>query len=141
VTGTRLAVEEPRDATSSLERAVAFVLRVGVSVSCALMTAGVVRTLWAPATRRAASRAVPALRHGTLHQAGWPTFHSVGAVLQAAGRGDGPGLVMLGVLLLVATPVLRVAVSVVGFAVEHDRRFVLITALVLAVLLGSFAIG
>ena len=48
---------------------------------------------------------------------------------------------MVGVLLLVATPVLRVTVSVVGFALERDRRFVIITALVLAVLLGSFAIG
>jgi len=48
---------------------------------------------------------------------------------------------MLGVLLLIATPVLRVAVSVIGFAIGHDRRFVVITLAVLAVLIGSFAVG
>jgi len=48
---------------------------------------------------------------------------------------------MLGLLLLIATPVLRVMVSVVAFALERDRRFVLITGAVLCVLIGSFAIG
>jgi uncharacterized membrane protein len=48
---------------------------------------------------------------------------------------------MLGLLLLIATPVLRVAVSVIGFALDRDRLFVLITLAVLAVLIGSFAIG
>jgi uncharacterized membrane protein len=48
---------------------------------------------------------------------------------------------MLGLLLLIATPVLRVAVSAIGFALEHDKRFVVITLVVLAVLVGSFAVG
>jgi uncharacterized membrane protein YfcA len=39
--------------------------------------------------------------------------------------------------LLIATPVLRVAVSIVAFALEGDRRFVVITTLVLAILLLS----
>ena len=129
------------DAMVKLEGAVALVLRAGVSVSCALLAAGAVRTLVTPSARDAAARALPALRRGRLHPARWPSFHSIGAVLHSALHGEGPGLVMLGVLLLVATPVLRVAVSVVGFALERDRRFVVITALVLAVLLGSFAIG
>ncbi len=67
--------------------------------------------------------------------------HTVAAVVSGSGHGDGPALVMLGVLLLIATPVLRVAVSVIGFAIGHDRRFVVITLAVLAVLIGSFAVG
>ncbi len=46
-------------------------------------------------------------------------------------------IIALGLLLLIATPILRVAVSIVAFALERDRRFVVITALVLAILLLS----
>jgi uncharacterized membrane protein YfcA/uncharacterized membrane protein len=46
-------------------------------------------------------------------------------------------VIALGLLVLIATPVMRVAVSIVAFALEHDRRFVVITVLVLAILLLS----
>jgi uncharacterized membrane protein len=46
-------------------------------------------------------------------------------------------IIALGLLLLIATPVLRVAVSIVAFAIERDLRFVVITSLVLAILLLS----
>ena len=42
-----------------------------------------------------------------------------------------------GLLVLLATPVLRVATSVVGFWLEGDRLYVVITFAVLAILLGS----
>lgn len=42
-----------------------------------------------------------------------------------------------GLLVLVATPVLRVAASVVAFALEGDRLYTAITLAVLAVLLTS----
>ncbi|HUY62938.1 MAG TPA: DUF1634 domain-containing protein [Acidimicrobiales bacterium] len=132
---------EGQAATARLEGAVALVLRVGVTVSCAVMGAGAVVTLVAPRSRRETARAVPALRRGVLHPAGTSSFHSIGGVLGALAHDPGPALVMLGVLLLVATPVARVAVSVVGYALEGDRRFVSITLIVLAVLVASFAIG
>lgn len=51
-------------------------------------------------------------------------------------------VIVLGLLLLIATPVIRVAVSIVAFAVEHDRRFVVITTIVLLILLFSiFFVG
>jgi uncharacterized membrane protein len=43
----------------------------------------------------------------------------------------------LGLLVLLATPVARVAASVIGFALEGDRLYALITLAVLAVLLAS----
>ena len=42
-----------------------------------------------------------------------------------------------GLVVLLATPVLRVATSVVGFWLEDDRLYVAITLAVLAILLGS----
>ncbi len=46
-------------------------------------------------------------------------------------------IITLGLLLLIATPVLRVVVSVVTFALERDRKYVVITLIVLAILLFS----
>jgi uncharacterized membrane protein YfcA/uncharacterized membrane protein len=46
-------------------------------------------------------------------------------------------IIALGLLLLIATPVLRVAVSIVAFALERDFRFVVITVLVLVILILS----
>jgi uncharacterized membrane protein YfcA/uncharacterized membrane protein len=46
-------------------------------------------------------------------------------------------IIALGLMLLIATPILRVAVSIIAFALERDARFVVITALVLVILLLS----
>jgi len=53
----------------------------------------------------------------------------------------GQAIMILGLLLLIATPVLRVAVSIAGFFLQRDRMFVVITSAVLALLLGSFLLG
>ncbi len=51
-------------------------------------------------------------------------------------------VITLGLLLLIATPVVRVAVSIVALVVERDRKFVVITLVVLLMLLFSiFYIG
>lgn len=50
-------------------------------------------------------------------------------------------IITLGLLLLIVTPVLRVAVSAIAFELEHDSTYVLITLLVLAILITSFFLG
>lgn len=50
-------------------------------------------------------------------------------------------VIMLGLVLLIATPVLRVVASVIAFAFERDRRYVVITLIVLAILLFSIISG
>lgn len=50
-------------------------------------------------------------------------------------------LIQVGLLLLIATPVLRVALSVVLFALHRDRTYVVITLIVLALLLNSLFNG
>jgi uncharacterized membrane protein len=124
-----------------LARAVSGVLRVGVLTSACVIAAGTVVTFLSAASRASARRSVPQLRRGILHPAGWYVPHTLGAVVKGVGQGSGPALVMLGLLLLIATPVLRVMVSVIGFTLERDRRFILITLVVLTVLIGSFAVG
>ena len=50
-------------------------------------------------------------------------------------------IIATGLLLLIATPVITVTTSLVAFAIEPDRRFVVITSIVLAILLASMLIG
>jgi len=47
------------------------------------------------------------------------------------------GLIQLGLLLLIATPVARVAFSVFAFARQRDRTYVVLTLIVFAVLIYS----
>jgi uncharacterized membrane protein len=67
-------------------------------------------------------------------------YRTIRGVIQSVivDRGRGQGLIQLGLLLLIATPIARVAFSVVGFAIERDRLYVAFTLLVLAILLYSF---
>ncbi len=70
-------------------------------------------------------------------------FRSLGEIAGGLARRppDPLALAALGLLLLVATPVLGVALAVVGFLQVRDRRYVLISSLVLGILLVSFFVG
>jgi len=46
-------------------------------------------------------------------------------------------IIQLGLLLLIATPIARVALSLVAFAKQHDRTYIVVTAIVLCLLLYS----
>jgi uncharacterized membrane protein len=61
----------------------------------------------------------------------------VGDALALRGR----GIIQLGLLLLIATPVARVAFSVAAFAIQRDRLYVVVTLMVLAILLYSLTSG
>jgi len=50
---------------------------------------------------------------------------------------DSRAIIQLGILLLIATPVARVAFSVAAFAAQRDRIYVPVTLIVLAILLYS----
>jgi len=60
---------------------------------------------------------------------------TVPGILGDAWNGRGRGLIQLGLLLLIATPVTRVILSLGVFAIQRDRRYVLITLAVLTILL------
>jgi len=64
-------------------------------------------------------------------------YRTIRGVIQSVMNGRGRGLIQLGLLLLIATPIARVAFSVAGFAIERDRLYVAFTLIVLAILLYS----
>jgi uncharacterized membrane protein len=64
-------------------------------------------------------------------------LRSVSQIFEDAISWHSRGLIQLGLLILIATPVARVAFSVVAFAAERDWLYVVVTLIVLAVLLYS----
>ena len=62
---------------------------------------------------------------------------SISGIVRAAWELRARGLIQLGLLVLLATPVARVAFSLYAFVQQRDRTYVLITAFVLLLLLGS----
>lgn len=122
----------PSDRESLARRAeliISGVLRGGVVLSASIILLGVVLYyLRNP-------RANPAIAQPALFP------HSLPAVLTGLAHADGLAIIAFGLLILLATPVIRVAVSIVAFALEGDRRYVAITTLVLFILIVSFIAG
>ena len=82
-------------------------------------------------------------RHGRTHAdyrvfQGEPSeLRSVPGIVRDAVDVSGRGIIQLGLLFLIATPVARVIFSIWGFAAEHDRMYVVFTVIVLAILIFS----
>lgn len=72
-------------------------------------------------------------------QAAAQSFRSVSGVIHAVSPSNCRAVIQLGLLLLIATPIARVAFSLVAFALEHDRTYIALTAIVLAILLYSIS--
>lgn len=62
-------------------------------------------------------------------------FRSVGGILHGIAEDYGRAFVQLGVVILIAVPIARVALSGIGFAREHDRTYVVTSAIVFLLLL------
>lgn len=106
-------------------------LKYGVILSTSLIILGTVLTVVErPPSFPASVGQLVATNYGR------PTLDLSG--LSAGLVAGDPGIIIqLGLLILLATPVARVMASVVLFASERDRDYVLITLFVLAVLLAS----
>lgn len=62
-------------------------------------------------------------------------LRSLVGIARAAFAGDSRGIVQLGLVLLICTPLARVALTLIAFVVQRDRIFIAVTSLVLAILL------
>ena len=67
--------------------------------------------------------------------------HSPGSLINSLAHAHDAGIMMLGLLLIILTPITRVATSVLLFRQERDRPMAIVTAIVLCILLSSFIIG
>ena len=116
---------------------ISWLLRGGVLISLAFLVLGTVLTFLHHPNYLTTAISTHALKNPT--EGDVPT-HVVG-IFDMTKTGQGQGFVALGLLVLIATPVMRVALSVVTFWLEKDRAFVLITAGVLSLLILSLVLG
>ncbi|HYM24698.1 MAG TPA: DUF1634 domain-containing protein [Vicinamibacterales bacterium] len=68
-------------------------------------------------------------------------LRSLGGIAARAATLRGRGIIQLGLLILMATPVARVAFALVGFVRERDWPYVVITATVLLLIGYSLLFG
>ncbi|MCE9589841.1 MAG: DUF1634 domain-containing protein [Planctomycetes bacterium] len=121
--------------THRIELLIGNLLRLGVIVSLTLVTLGTLVTFIGDRDRPDAA----SLDVLHLTQTRFP--HTLTSVLREAAAFHGPGLVMLGILVLVATPVARVVAAVALFTAERDRIYIALTTVVLIMLVVSFFLG
>lgn len=124
------AAAAARWSDDAVELLVGRLLRVGVLAAAALVLIGGVIYL----ARHALEPA-----HGAVFAGEPDDLTRVGGILRYSGELSGRGLIMGGLLLLIATPVARVAMSLGVFVLQRDRLYVVITACVLLLLLASLA--
>lgn len=111
------------------------VLRLGVLLSLALVTAGMSLTFLHHPDYFSSSQS---LSHLTSPE---HCPHAVSEVFGDVMSARGQAFVMAGLLVLMATPVMRVALSLLVFGRQRDRAYVMVTAVVLTLLLWSFVRG
>jgi len=115
-----------------VEQLMGRLLRAGVMTAAAVVLAG---------------GTIYLARHGSEHRElhqfrGEPaSYREPVRIAREAAALSGRGLIQLGILLLIATPVARVAFSIWAFSRQRDHLYVLISAVVLAILVYSIGSG
>ena len=114
---------------TDLERVIGGLLRYGVLASSLVVLAGGIVYL---------------IRHGGQ----LPQYHEFRGepdkmkkpvlMWEAVWRGEGRPLIQLGLLILVATPIARILFSFVGYLLEKDYLYAVLTVIVLLVILLNF---
>ena len=115
-----------------VQQAIGGLLRLGVIIAAAVTSVG---------------GALLLVQHGgdpVAHQTfqGEPAaLESIVSIVRGALAFNGDSIAQLGLLLLIATPVARVAFTLVAFALQRDRKYVAITSIVLALLVYALVLG
>jgi uncharacterized protein len=108
------------------ELVISQVLRGGVLLSAAIIAIGIVWFYLQMAITGHANLTYPT---------------SLPGIVQQLAQGEPLAVVALGLLVLLLTPIVRVAISILVFALERDWLYTIITVVVLLILLVSLLLG
>jgi uncharacterized membrane protein len=117
---------------TDMQAVIGWILRAGVLVSMSVIFIGGVIYLY---------------RHGQTHVdyskfVGVPDFvNNPGGIVHGVFTLRGRAIIQAGVILLIATPVIRVVFSAIGFIMEKDYLYTGITIIVLFIILASMISG
>jgi uncharacterized membrane protein len=124
----------PGGADQQVEQIIGNLLRWGVITAAAVVFLGAIVYLAGHGLENTAD-------HYHIFKGEPGDLRSPAGVVSDAWTLRGRGLIQLGLLLLIATPIARVIFSVYAFARQRDYLYVLFTLIVLAVLLFSLFYG
>jgi len=122
----------PKWTDEELEELLGQFLRAGVLLAASVVFVGGVFYLW--------HNAGSTPDYGVFK--GEPTdLRSLSGIVQDALRLSSRGIIQFGLLLLIATPVTRVILAMVGFFRQRDFMYVLVSLIVLSLLIYSLLDG
>jgi uncharacterized membrane protein len=116
-------------ADKDIEQFIGLQLRYGVIISSLIVLAGGVIYL-----SQSGALQLPAYHQFIGTRGG---YTSLGEILKGTKGMSAKAIIQFGVVVLIATPILRIAFSLIGFALEKDRMYILITTIVLTVMMVS----
>jgi uncharacterized membrane protein len=128
-------VERAERRVRQVELLISTILRTGVVVSLVTIVVGMVLSFLGNPAYTSSAGGTSALSAN----AQFP--HTLAAVFSGLAAGNGEAIAALGILVLIATPVVRVLVSVFTFVYQRDRVFTVITIVVFLLLLTSILLG
>lgn len=113
-------------------------LRYGVIISCAITLIGGILYLFQHGTVMPDYSPIPDGQPfpGVEHY-----LRELSTIFPRVLQLDGAAIIQLGVCVLIATPIMRVAVSVIAFLVEKDYMYVVITLIVLFIIIANMLFG
>lgn len=121
-----LKKETEKDGGRDLRRTLGLTLRWGVTVACAIALTG---------------GAVYLLRHGnepvsdySVFDASHPSYTTLEGIFGGFFNFEAWGVIQVGVIALLLTPVMRVVLSLIDFSRRHDWLYAFISAVVLAII-------
>ena len=120
----------------AVELIISTILRAGVIISLVVVVSGLLLSFF---HHHEYLHSRPSLQRLTTPGRAVP--RTVGQVISGMRHLRGEAIIMAGLVLLIATPVLRVAVSIFAFIYEKDKAFVVLTSVVLGLLILSFFLG
>ena len=111
-----------------LETIIGRLLQTGVLLAAAVVAAGGILYLVQDHSTRANYRQFVE---------GGPAIQTLPGIIASAVHLNSEGLIQIGLVLLILTPVARVAMAIVGFLLERDRMYAVVSLIVLLILAYS----
>ncbi len=113
-----------------LNRSVGNLLRLGVILSVITSLFGFIK-LFFEGFEMPKDYSSLEIAEGTI----WQSFFT------SLGNFEGIGIIQLGILLLIVTPLMRIIFALVGYIKEKDHTYVIVSLIVLGIMLVSFLMG
>lgn len=121
-----------------VEQYIGKLLRYGVILACSITTFGGIIYMIQSKGNMPDYKAIPS---GETFPGVADYLREFSTILPEVLQFNGAAIIQLGVIVLIATPILRVAFSVVSFLIERDYLYVVITLIVLAIILANMVLG